>query len=134
MYITTSNLSPRRVKTLDPMSHLGPWRSPLSKTYMMDFPSMFFGCLRWSRKMRSINKRHFLYIFLEHSTTISKRYLSLFAAIPSFLYSARFYGFLYIGFCILLCFHAFCVVQDFCILLLYRASFSRFLYDAFVSC
>ena len=33
---------------------------------------------------------------------------------------------MYIGFCILLCFHAFCVVQDFCILLLYRAVFQAF--------
>ena len=36
------------------------------------------------------------------------------------------------AFCILLCFHAFCVVKAFCILLLYRARFSGFLYA--VSC
>ena len=30
------------------------------------------------------------------------------------------------AFCILLCFHEFCVVQDFCILLLYRAVFQAF--------
>ena len=43
--------------------------------------------------MKSINKGHFLYIFLEHSTNISKRKLSLFAAIPGFSYSVGFRAF-----------------------------------------
>ena len=45
--------------------------------------------------MKSINKRHFLYIFLEHSTNISKRKLSFLQR--------------YKAFRIVLCFRAFCI-------------------------
>jgi len=75
---------------------------------------------------------HFLYIFLEHSTTISNRKLSFFPRYQAFYIVLGFRGFLYIAFCILLCFRAFSVVKAFCILLLYRARYSGFLYA--VSC